>query len=440
MKKIIEYVLIFITVIIALFLMLVVSSKIPRSAIKDNLIESLDFYKEHPGIERGKNKYIYTYIHYYADTRKLNIIYCMDTDNVLESVLWARYYQKVKMDTNKDFINAVENNLKPNTEYVRYWHGVILFLRVLLVVFNMPQIYLINKILIYSLLLLLIMILFKKSKKLSVAFLITLILTAIWYVPKTIEYSVTFYIFIITTLIVLKIDNKKTEIKNVDSKLFKLFFVTGIVTTFFDFLTTEILTLFIPLIVVLLIRYEAKRVTSMKELIIFIIKACFVWLIGYACTWIAKWLLASLVLNINAMDYVKENLMLRINGVPRESTHGVLFKTALNRNIFNIPVLAYVKIKYYKWQVKLAVWGTVLLVLIFINWKEIKNKKYIVPMLLISMAPYARYFVLAQHSRNHVMFTFRSQIITLTIILYIIIDCLNYKLLFKDIKLKRKNN
>ena len=78
--------------------------------------------------------------------------------------------------------------------------------------------------------------------------------------------------------------------------------------------------------------------------------------------------------------------------------------------------MTYISIKFYKWQVKLAIGVFIAFILMFIKWKGLKNKKYLIPMLLIAMTPYCRYLVLAQHSRNHAMFTFRSQIITIMIL------------------------
>ena len=234
MKKVLNYIIIFILTLFILFFALVVSSMIPRSAIEPKIIESVEFYKKRAGLHEIEKDHIYSYIHYYADTRKLNILYSTDSENPTESILWSKYYQEIKADTNSNFINAVEKNKEPNEQYLRYWNGCLLVLRPLLTIFNMEQIYLINIILLSILALVLIYMLFKKSKKLAFIFLFALILVASWYVPMCIEYSVTFYIMLITSIIAIKIDkNKKNKSKEeVDGKLFKLFFITGMVTTF----------------------------------------------------------------------------------------------------------------------------------------------------------------------------------------------------------------
>ena len=315
MKKILMYIIITISTIMALFIALVISSKIPHGAIKDNVKESVEFYKTKAGIYRIKNKKIYSYIHYFADIRKINIIYCLDSNKAIESSMWAKYYQNIKKDTNKDLIDLVENSREPNTQYLRYWNGIMIILRPLLIVFNMKQIYLINIILLTSLILILCIILLKLSKKIAVIFLLAIILVSSWYVPLCIEYSVTFYIMIITSILALKIDNNNISLNRRNDNLQKLFLITGIVTTFFEFLTTELLTIFVPLILVLVLRKEKGQNDNLKTTLKFIMKSIVLWFIGYCGMWLAKWLFASLILNINAFEYVKDNFFLRINGL-----------------------------------------------------------------------------------------------------------------------------
>jgi hypothetical protein len=239
----------------------------------------------------------------------------------------------------------------------------------------------------------------------------------------------------ISSIIALIIDNPKKDIKKVNEKLFILFFVTGIVTTFVDFLTTELLTIFIPLIFILVIRKEENRLGSLKETIIFVIKTGLLWFIGYGLMWLTKWVLASLVLHINAFDYVKNNFALRFSGLQGAPSQTVLHIGALERNIFTLPFMYFIKQNAGNWKVWYVIFMIIVLLLIFTNWKELKNKKYLIILWLFALTPYARYLILANHSYRHVMFTFRDQIITLVIFMYSVVDCFNYKLLSKKIEI-----
>ena len=441
MKKILKYILIFIATVLILFSALVGTSKIPHSAIEENIKESVEFYKRRAGIYRVKNKKLYSYIHYYADTRLLNIIYHIDSEDAVKSTLWANYYETIPMDINNDFIDAVEESKEANTQYLRYWHGSMLILRPLFIVFNIEQIYLINEIALSILALVLLIMLFKKSKKVAIVFLLALILVSSWYVAYCIEYSTTFYVMLIASMIAIKIDSKNKDLADkANSKLFNLFLITGIITCFVDFLTTEMLTLFVPLILVLAIRKEEKREDTLKNTFKFVIKSCILWFVGYAGMWLAKWTLSSLILNINALDYVKDNAMLRINGLQGLSNHKELYGNVIGKNIDTIPLMNIINIKIYMWEVKAMIAIVLIAVLMFIDWKNLKKKKFSLIMIFIGIMPYLRYLILANHSYRHAMFTFRDQIITIMAILLILLDCFNYELLFKKISLHKPKN
>ena len=264
-KKIIDYILIFVSTVLILFFLLVISAKIPLSAIKQHLEESAEFYVELP---KAKTNKAYSYIHFASDVKKLDILYYIDTNHPIESVLWSKYFQEKNtvIVSYRTFYELIKNNKSPNTNYLRYWNGVMLFLRPLLLLFNMKQIYIINQIILSILILLLLVMLFKKFKKLAIIFLISLILVSAWEVIS-IKYAVTFYIMIITSMIALKIEenSKKESKEKINEKFSKLFFITGIVTTFFDYFTTELITIYVPILLILILRKEEKRIGSLKD-------------------------------------------------------------------------------------------------------------------------------------------------------------------------------
>ena len=153
--------------------------------------------------------------------------------------------------------------------------------------------------------------------------------------------------------------------------------------------------------------------------------------------WLAKWILSSIVLHINAFEYVKDEFALRINGLQGLSSYQKLYGNVINRNLMGIPLIDFISTNFEHWEIKSVLIIFIALVLMFINLKELKNKKYLIIFVLIAITPYIRYLVLANHSYRHAMFTFRDQIITIIVILYIIIDCFNYKLLTKKINVNK---
>lgn len=149
-KKIVKYASIFVGVCLLLFLILITTSCIPRESIEEKLKESATFLKDKNGIEELARVRYDKIIHYYADSMLLNIIYCLDTDTPIKSTLWANYYEKRHMDVNDDFVEVVEEQKAPNQQYLRYWHGSMAIIRPLLLVFNIEQIYILNRNIIYN--------------------------------------------------------------------------------------------------------------------------------------------------------------------------------------------------------------------------------------------------------------------------------------------------
>ena len=78
------------------------------------------------------------------------------------------------------------------------------------------------------------------------------------------------------------------------------------------------------------------------------------------------------------------------------------------------------------------------IILVSFDWKNIKKKWMALILLIMALAPYVRYLIFANHSYRHAFFTFRDQMITVICIVLIFAECLNYKMLFKEIKFRRR--
>ena len=86
--------------------------------------------------------------------------------------------------------------------------------------------------------------------------------------------------------------------------------LTGVATVYFDFLTTESLSLLIPLLLIL--RVWSKQGGERKW--ISSLKFGMAWSFGYFGMWGMKWLTASIVLGENMMPYVTGHVAERISG------------------------------------------------------------------------------------------------------------------------------
>lgn len=438
-KQIAKFIAIFLIEILILTILLVIIAKIPRKYVEENLKEATTYFHENNmEVTRTKRKRQYTYLHPYADEIILNIIYCLDTEKPLESVLEAKYYTKFQNDgSNEKYLELIENNLQANTEYLRYWHGSILIIKPLLMIFKLEQIYILNAITISILTSILIILLIKKKYySIAISIILGLIMVAIWYVPFCFEYVWTFIIMLIISIISVKIESK--EIKNKDEKLYVLYFITGILTCFFDFFTTEIITILVPVAIVLSIRIKEKRFESLKKELIFLIKSISLWLIAYSFMWFAKWIIASIVLKVNAMEFVKDKAILRING----DVMGLpLWETMIRAIKENFLTMYPINIIKKKGWILLSIFIALFLSLVLVIDRKNKEKmKYMTLMLIIGIIPYLRYITLSNHSFRHSFFTFRSQLPTIMCIVLILGNCIDKKKLLSKLEIRKDKN
>lgn len=437
LKEILKYILIFLITVFTLTTLLTLVAKIPRKYVEKNLKEATKYFEKNPNeVTRVKREKKYTYIHVYSDEVILNMIYCLDTNNPLKSILNSKYYSKFEEDgSNQKYLDLIENNYEPNQQYLRYWHGSILIIKPLLMIFTLEQIYKLNTVLLLALLATLIAILVKKKYyAIPIALVVGLIMTACWYVPTTFDYTWTYYIMLILSIICVLIEDKNKDNKN--KKLYVLFLLSGIFTCFFDFLTTEILTILVPVTIVVSMRIKNKSLKDLKSELGFLIKSFTIWLLAYLFMWIAKWTLASIVLNINALDYVVEKAMIRINGQILDYPKWKIVLLAVKENFRALFPINY--IQYEKMYLILIVVIILIGFIICIDRKNKDRRNYAILMFITGIVPYIRYMVLSNHSYRHVFFTLRSQLPTIMCIILIFIYSSNKEKLFAEINKTKK--
>ena len=139
LKNVGKYVCIYILLVAILFgIMLLTIVTIPREKIEDNIKESIPDLRSSTEVKRIKPERYDTYLHVYADEILLNMIYCMDTEKPIQSMMEAKYYDD---GIHPSLEGAVETQSNGNTEYIRYWHGSMTIIRPLLMFLNITQIY-----------------------------------------------------------------------------------------------------------------------------------------------------------------------------------------------------------------------------------------------------------------------------------------------------------
>ena len=396
MKRIWEYIATYCITVYTCTMLLVLCACIPLSSIRNNLEKSAEYLNRHSThfmhyMVEGVESSIVDEV---ADANLLNIAYYYDAKQPLESALASRWYE-IEGEKNETFLKVAKGEYeKPNSQYLRYWHGSLVFVRPMLMFWDIQQIYFFHAVVIIGLLAYLLTILFSNRLYIEgVALLIAMISVSLWTVPMCLEFTWMFLVMLVVSILAVKRSLKKKYVS-----FERFFFLTGMITIFLDFFTTETITLLIPLLLVVSIRIRQEK----KQNWPFAIKCGCLWLCGYISMWASKWLLASLILRVNAFDYLKINVDLHMAIEPGMSMYDFM-KDGLWRNVRCLFPISYIHGSVALWLAIII--GLVVLCLILNK----KDRKTVCLFLLLAFIPYSRFAIIRHHSWLHYFFTYRAQ-------------------------------
>lgn len=302
-------------------------------------------------------------------------------------------------------------------DYSRYWHGYLLWLKPLLEIMNYQQIRILNTVLQILLVLAagLVMVL-KKQKRLVLPFLILYLFLTPLALFKSLQFSWVFYVCIVSSLaLMLRFDTLKRR-----RTFYLLFMITGMATSYVDFLTYPLITLGVPLVIYLVM--QPGR--AWKQGILDVIAFALVWGVGYVGMWAGKWVLCTLLTDNNVLQSVGGNISSRmsfiyvealLDNVEEDFTVLTIFQRnleAFNHWIYMAPfLLALFAYAHYYGKERACLHNRSLLV--NVNWLT----GAALPLLLVALSPVAWFFVASNHTYIHYWFTHRTLAITVFAVL-----------------------
>ena len=389
--------------LVSIFTLLLTSVfAIPTSAIKNNIVESAKQIQKEGLWFQPLGFYLFQ-IDNMTDCLMMNINASVDPDNSIRSSMMDNYSQPyeygdtgtyLKMD--QTTLDIAENGANESTifsDYARYWHGYQVILRPLLYFFNYNQIRVINYIALFVLITITIVLLYKRLNIIyALSFAATLVLSNIMIVPLAIQFSTCFYIALFGMIIILNC-NRITDSK----RLTMIFFTIGAFTSYMDFLTTPILTLGFPLLVLIAINKEKERLRTLFT-------QSFVWILGYASIWASKWLIGWILTGENIIDTAMACAQQRVGNTI------VFGGVEMYMNQFFDIILARLSNMIYPICIAIGI-VTILFILYFYkNRDKLKKFNWLV---IIAIMPIAWFIIMKNHSLQHIFFTWRDFMLTL---------------------------
>lgn len=382
------------TVFVCLIL-LIAGTFVPQSRVDIYVQESSDIM-----IEEGCYPRIvdYTYgsrLDNWTDALILSSSKAMSNTD-FASVLTNPLYGEGEDPVERLYHYAHNDNLEPTGFYSRYWMGFRWVMRFALAFANYYQLKRYLAFFLFALFSSVISLIAQKVNiKTALSFAVSILLVRPYIICNSVQFSICFVIAFLAMLCIPWVDrNPKYE---------KLFFMeVGMITMYFDFYTTPIITLGLPL--VFLYVMKANKNTPMKCRDVF--ADAFVWFAAYVAMWITKLILTSALTSLNSVDDGFASLFGWLGVNPNYQANeqynafyalgGVAYSLISDREGFKIAAV-------------IALLGIVSTVILAIR-KKINRKQLLEDkaLLLVGLLPIVWFVVASSPTAVHFWFQYRS--------------------------------
>ncbi|MBQ7840695.1 MAG: hypothetical protein IJ390_09480 [Lachnospiraceae bacterium] len=404
---------------------------IPQSMIQKNCAKSAAYFQEQELFPMIVDGQFHTRQDNYADCILLNIIYNIGQkdESLFASWVKASYYCLEDQNVNEGFAASVADNPEANVDYFRYWHGSMVLLRPLLMVFDIVQVRLILGLCAHLLMLFTAVILWKKKRKsLAVCSLAAMFFINSWVTAFCVEYVTTFLVMGAACLWVAVTWKEDRDCLVRRRRFLCLMAVCGVSTCFLDFLTTETLTVTMPLFLELALGLGEKTEKRYgKAEFLFMVQSGLVWGLSYALMFLLKWILAAWVLGISAMKEALEYAGERVSGAVYLGNTNLDPQADLLERLFGALFRNEGMLFYFKDELNIIICAFLFLLLVLAGASVVylfhTKKLHLRTMrifLLLGCVPYLRFFALSNHAYQHYFFTYRAQMVTVGILCYLV--------------------
>ncbi len=419
-KKIGIGISIFIVMIIYFILSMIITYSLPNEPIRQNILESRYSISQYDNTPIFKKDIQVAQYDLYSDFIILNTAINLgqyENQPVIErAFLNSRYtfeesdkvmgHQQLILLSVIDEAITLDKEVYNNQEYYRYWQGIQTIVRPLMTIFTYEETRFFLMIVMFILLAITTHQLSERlGKKIALAYLFSMLVTGFIAVPMIFSYTGIYLVMLLGILILNVLIDKKKE-----KFIPYLFILIGGFASFLDMLTVPIITVIMPLIVLVLYRYDSNK--NFKNILLEILKLGIIWGISYGMTFFVKWVIAEIISNQNVFESVINNLIYRSVG------YGAIEENLEELTIINSLVKNF-NMLYNNVFIVFAIIGIITWVVAIIKNKVINKKslKLIVPLGIFAITPYIIYTILIQHSIAHAHISFRMQMITIFTIL-----------------------
>lgn len=411
MKTVIKYTITFLALTVMYLLFAFSAVYLPDERIRHSVEKSMEMGDIKTDYPRAIVNKEVCRMDTYTDALILNQIYCSSKKDPINTVMMVPCIGDENSQT-KWLGEAINGRTEPVHLYPRYWHGSTWLTRWLMLLcgrYANLQLFLFYTSSI-AIFLLLFFLCRKKNTGMAMFLFVSMLLL------KT--YSAQFSLHLYPVLIIAVVAAICSLFVKQYNKQLMLLFITGSLTAYFDLMTTPLLTLGIPLLVIL--SGKDKQNDDLLSILKEILFLSVLWGIGFALTWSTKWLIATWTTGTDVMADAIHTSVYRVNGEIPYIENYTLWD-AIFVNISKCPM------------------GIILTMLVLLGIAAClafrkKGGKMALVYFIVALFPIIWYATISNHSVVHCWFTYRLLIITVAGILAGVANLIDWK----KIKVKTK--
>ncbi|MEE3488001.1 MAG: hypothetical protein VZT48_07875 [Bulleidia sp.] len=397
----------------AAFSLLMVVYMLPTEPMQQNASESIELYEYEEARPEWAHGIVSSRLDNWTDAIMIEeAIWNNPEDSLVDKVMLNPFfgvgYQDTPVKALIAYLNRTDENLVNKTTYPSYWHGYLLALKPLLLLFNIQEIRMINM-MAQLLLACIVMVLMEKQLgwKWLIPFGVSYIILNPVSLIMSFQYSDIYYITVISLIILLRRKEKPSI-----TWLCCYFMAIGMATCYFDFLTYPVVSMGIPLGMYILLYHDSAKET-VKKMVLFSI----LWCVGYAGFFALKWALAFLLTGENVLADGAGEVAMRFSGTIGSGRVATTPWNAVKYNLANVAT----KPNY----VLVIVFAAFCLVRLLVKHDRFQvNKDVVIPLLFLSFYAFIWYVAIRNHSIIHASMTYRDLAVTAFALPAIIISCL----------------
>ena len=304
-----------------------------------------------------------------------------------------------------DLVRLIEGGeMQWTIQYTRYWHGFLVFLRPLLMVFSYADL----RMLMCAAQVLMIVATAlsldrKKHPELMIPFLAACMTLSPMGTTLSLQYFSAYAIMMLGLLGVLWLDEKLV----CGANYLYFFMLLGMLTCYFDFLTFPIVTVCMPLALALYLHRDDAK------LLRFAFSAGAAWCVGYLGFWAMKWVAGSLLVGKDLVYNAYHHAAYQMSTA--DTVQGSRFE-AITRNVAAVMKPGYA-----------AVYLAALVCCILPMIRGRRDVRSLAQggrwlLVLLSLAPFVWWLMAASHSMVHAIFTHRLLAITVFALLSFLVS------------------